>query len=87
MHGAPKYPASFSHFDYVNPDAPKGGILRLSRLGSFDSLNPFIIKGKPADGWRLVHERLLERSRDEPFTHRQRSILDRLSVAARGAVS
>lgn len=68
MHGAPKYPASFSHFDYVNPDAPKGGILRLSRLGSFDSLNPFIIKGKPADGWRLVHERLLERSRDEPFT-------------------
>lgn len=68
MHGKPKYPASFSHFDYVNPDAPKGGQLRLSRLGSFDSLNPFIIKGKPADGWRLVHERLLERSRDEPFT-------------------
>ena len=68
MHGAPKYPAGFRHFDYVNPAAPKGGILRLSRLGSFDSLNPFIIKGKPADGWRLVHERLLERSRDEPFT-------------------
>ena len=68
MHGEPKYAAGFSHFDYANPDAPKGGTLRLSRLGSFDSLNPFIIKGKPADGWRLVHERLLERSRDEPFT-------------------
>ncbi len=68
MHGAPKYAPGFRHFDYVNPDAPKGGTLRLSRLGSFDSLNPFIIKGKPADGWRLVHERLLERSRDEPFS-------------------
>ncbi len=68
MHGQPKYPPGFSHFDYVNPQAPKGGTLRLSRLGSFDSLNPFIIKGKSADGWRLVHERLLERSRDEPFT-------------------
>jgi len=68
MHGKPKYAAGFSRFDYANPSAPKGGTLRLSRLGRFDSLNPFIIKGKPADGWRLVHERLLERSRDEPFT-------------------
>ena len=39
MHGAPKYPAGFTHFDYVNPDAPKGGTLRQAALGTFDTLN------------------------------------------------
>jgi microcin C transport system substrate-binding protein len=68
MHGEPKYPANFKHFDYVNPDAPKGGTMVLSRVGSFDSVNPFIIKGVPAQGSGLVYERLLVRSRDEPFT-------------------
>ncbi|KAF1066412.1 MAG: putative ABC transporter-binding protein [Pseudomonas citronellolis] len=49
VYGEPaKYPEHFSHFDFVNPDAPKGGTLRLSRDGSFDSLNPFISKGNPA---------------------------------------
>ena len=38
----PKYPADFTHFDYANPDAPKGGILRQAGFGSFDSFNPFI---------------------------------------------
>ena len=42
---APKYPADFTHFDYVNPDAPKGGTLRLSGFGGFDSLNPYISRG------------------------------------------
>jgi microcin C transport system substrate-binding protein len=65
----PKYPADFKHFDYVNPDAPKGGTLTLSGLGSFDSLNPFLLKGISADGLNaLVFESLLEKSMDEPFS-------------------
>ena len=69
MHDRPKYGGSFSHFDYVNPDAQKGGTLRLAVLGSFDSLNPFIIKGQPAAGMReYVYETLLARSFDEPFS-------------------
>ena len=43
--GDVKYPENFTHFDYVNPDAPKGGTLRKAAIGSFDSLNPFILKG------------------------------------------
>ena len=48
--GKPKYPENFTHFDYVNPQAPKGGKLILSVVGTFDSLNPFLIKGTPAAG-------------------------------------
>ena len=44
-----KYPADFKHFDYVNPDAPKGGIYRTWDLGSYDSLTPFTEKGDAAD--------------------------------------
>lgn len=65
---APKYPAGFSHFDYVNPDAPKGGTLRQAGFGSFDSLNPFINKGVAADEIGLVYDTLTRRSLDEPFT-------------------
>ncbi|KHO66597.1 extracellular solute-binding protein [Pseudomonas flexibilis] len=43
--GTLKYPASFTHFDWVNPDAPKGGTLRLMGLGTFDTLNPYPLKG------------------------------------------
>jgi microcin C transport system substrate-binding protein len=72
MHGAPKYPADFSHFDYVNPDAPKGGDLRLHAIGTFDTLNPYVIKGKPATGlhhgFGYYFETLTRRSRDEPFS-------------------
>jgi ABC-type oligopeptide transport system substrate-binding subunit len=68
MHGEPRYGPGFAHFGYVEPSAPKGGTLTLSAGGSFDSLNPFIIKGVPAEGWELVVERLMKRSRDEPFT-------------------
>jgi ABC-type oligopeptide transport system substrate-binding subunit len=68
MHGAPKYDENFGHFDYVNPDAPKGGTLRLSQLGSFDSLNPYIIHGVAAAGRHLVFESLMQRSLDEPFS-------------------
>src|SRR5690554_6666867 len=44
--GVLRYPADFRHFDYVNPDAPKGGILRLAANGDFDSLNPYILTGR-----------------------------------------
>lgn len=69
MHGLPKHGLDFTHFDYVNPDAPKGGRLRLGTQGSFDSLNPLIVKGAPAAGLReFVYESLMTRGLDEPFT-------------------
>jgi peptide/nickel transport system substrate-binding protein len=69
MHGQPKHPAGFSHFPYTNPAAPRGGRLVLGTLGSFDSLNPFIIRGVSASGLReYVFESLMVRSGDEPFS-------------------
>jgi len=68
LHGEPKYPADFKHLDYVNPDAPKGGNLSMGVVGSFDSLNPFIIRGLPAAGASMIYETLLEKSLDEPLT-------------------
>ena len=65
---APKYPASFKHFDYVNPDAPKGGTLRQAGFGGFDSLNPFINKGVAAEDISLIYDTLARSSLDEPFT-------------------
>ena len=50
MHGEPKYKADAGPPDYVNPDAPKGGSVRLGARGTFDSLHPFIIKSVPAAG-------------------------------------
>lgn len=64
----PKYPADFSQFDYANPDAPKGGMLRQAGFGSFDTLNPFINKGVSADDISLVYDTLTTNSLDEPFT-------------------
>ena len=69
MYGDVKYPADFSHFDYVNADAPKGGTLALSGSGTFDSLNPFILRGTPASGLTLMFETLMTPSLDEPFTY------------------
>ncbi len=75
MLGAPKYGASFSHFDYADPNAPKGGVLHLGVVGTFDSLNPFIVRGTapvgPAFGFDrpgAVYQSLLARSWDEPFS-------------------
>ncbi|MEL0167929.1 MAG: extracellular solute-binding protein [Pseudomonadaceae bacterium] len=65
---APRYPADFSHFDYVNPDAPKGGTLRLSGFGGFDSLNPYISRGTSADQLGLIYDTLTFHALDEPFT-------------------
>ena len=67
--GDPKYPADFPHFGYVNPDAPKGGELRLSETGGFDSLNPILPKGEAATGIAsFVYERLMTDSEDEVST-------------------
>lgn len=69
MHGKPKYPAGFTHFSHVNPEAPKGGRVVLGQTGSFDTLNPLIIRGEAAVGVRdWVYETLMARSMDEPFT-------------------
>jgi microcin C transport system substrate-binding protein len=70
MHGAPKYPAGFSHFEYVNPAAPKGGSIYQGVAGStFDSLNPFVLKGTPVTAiLSFVFDTLMKSSSDEPFT-------------------
>jgi microcin C transport system substrate-binding protein len=68
MHGDLKYGPDFQHFDYVNPDAPKGGTVTFSVIGTFDSLNPFIIKGTPAAGIGALFETLTTQSEDEPFS-------------------
>ncbi|MFK5980973.1 MAG: extracellular solute-binding protein [Rhizobiaceae bacterium] len=76
MHGEPALPADFKHLPYVNPNAPKGGKITYGVQGTFDSLNPFILKSMrttargmwdPSFG-KLIFESLLFRSRDEPFT-------------------
>lgn len=67
--GQLKYPPDFQHFDYVNPDAPVGG--SLSMIGTagrvtFNSFNPFIIKGDPAQGMAYLFDSLMSRAYDEP---------------------
>jgi microcin C transport system substrate-binding protein len=68
LHGDIKYDANFKHFDYVNPNAPKGGEAKMAGLGTFDNLNPFILKGVPAIGLGLIYNTLLAASLDEPGT-------------------
>ncbi|MBR2112495.1 MAG: ABC transporter substrate-binding protein [Helicobacter sp.] len=69
LFGTPKYPREFSHFDYVNPNAPKGGTLKSFELGTFDSLNPFVQKGNAAQSiLALVYETLGVGSLDESAT-------------------
>jgi peptide/nickel transport system substrate-binding protein len=69
MHGQMRHPPGFTHFSYVNPEAPKGGRVVFAVLGSFDSLNPLIIRGVPAAGLRgHVYESLMARAYDEPFS-------------------
>jgi microcin C transport system substrate-binding protein len=66
MHGEPKYGPDFTHFDYVNPEAPKGGTIRLGVPRTFDNFNPFIPKGTPGPSSTI--DRLLSHSGDEAFT-------------------
>ena len=70
LYGAPKYPEHFAHFDYVNPEAPKGGGFRLSYHATFDSVNPYILKGLAAPGLTdYVYQTLMAPSYDEPQSY------------------
>ncbi|WP_337184408.1 extracellular solute-binding protein [Shinella sp.] len=76
MHGEPALPPGYAHFDYVNPDVKKGGRIAYGVVGTFDNLNPFILKSMRTTArgmWdpefgNLVYESLMQRSRDEAFT-------------------
>jgi microcin C transport system substrate-binding protein len=68
MYGDFKYSADFTHFQYANPNAPKGGSFKRAAIGSFDSLNPFIVKGTAAVGSSMIYDSLLKQSTDEPFS-------------------
>ena len=80
MFGELKYPPGFTHFEYVNPDAPKGGLVRLEARGTFDTLNSFTIKGSSAAGLSLLYDTLLESSRDEAFAEYGR-LVESVAVA------
>jgi microcin C transport system substrate-binding protein len=66
--GAPSHGPGFTHFAWANPDAPKGGRVRRWAMGSFDSLNPFPVKGSPAVGVTLIYDTLMMQSPDEAST-------------------
>jgi len=68
MHGLPKYNSNFNHLEYVNPNALKGGKVIFSSTGSYDSFNPFILKGTAAAGIENLYETLTTNSSDEAFT-------------------
>ena len=68
LYGECKYKPDFTHFDYVNPDAPKGGAVKLAETGTFDNLNPFILKGVKAPGIVGIFDTLMVQSQDEPQT-------------------
>jgi len=68
MYGDLKYAPGFKHFDYVNPNAPKGGELRMGSSGTFDSFNGFILNENAAPGLTYLHDTLLVASADEPFS-------------------
>lgn len=68
LHGDLKYGPDFTHFEYVNPDAPKGGTVTRGTSGTFDKTNPFILKGVPAVGSSVIYDTLTVNSLDEPFS-------------------
>ena len=68
MHGKPKYEESFTHLDYVNPNASKGGVVRFGSYGSFDNLNRVAFKGSKAAGLGYINDTLMRRVWDEAFS-------------------
>src|SRR3984893_400717 len=66
LYGGLKYGPDFKNFDYVSPNAPSGGTMRYAAIGTFDTLNPFVIKGIPAAGIGGTFDTLMVRSEDEP---------------------
>lgn len=65
LHGAPKYAAGFDHFDYVNPNAPKGGTLRQWVMGTYDNFNRYALRGMAAEGSDALYDSLMTGSEDE----------------------
>ena len=65
LFGHLKYGPGFTHFDYADPQAPKGGAMRFSAIGTFDTLNPFVIKGVPAAGLSRIFDTLAVAAEDE----------------------
>ena len=68
MHGKPKYESNFKNLDYVNPNAPKGGVVKFGSYGSFDNLNRVAFKGSKAAGLGYVNDTLMRRVWDEAFS-------------------
>ncbi len=68
MHGTPKYASDFENLDYVNPNAPKGGVVKFGSYGSFDNLNRVAFKGSKAAGLGYVNDTLMRRVWDEAFS-------------------
>lgn len=68
MHGEPKYPVGFKAFEYVNPEAPKKGVLTQGAIGMFDTFNPYVINGIAPAGIGLMYDTLMKQSMDEAFS-------------------
>ncbi len=68
LYGAPAYATGFTHFPYTNPDAPKGGAIKMGAIGTYDTVNPFTLKGVAAADAGLVFDTLMDASLDEPFS-------------------
>jgi len=68
MHGTPKYGPDFPHLDYVDVKAPKGGTITLAAIGTFDNLNPFVLKGIAAAGAGIIYDTLTAGTSDEAFS-------------------
>jgi microcin C transport system substrate-binding protein len=68
FHDNPKYPADFKHFEYVNPNAPKQGILKRAKIGTFDTFNVFLCKGIFDQGCYFIYDPLMVKSGDESYT-------------------
>jgi microcin C transport system substrate-binding protein len=68
MHGGLKYGPDFKNLDYVDPNAPKGGAVRLAAVGTYSTFNPFVLKGVPAANSNIVYESLMEGPEDEAFS-------------------
>ncbi len=68
MNGAPQQTKDETHLSYANEHAPQGGHLKQSEIGTFDTVNPYSIKGKAAAGLNLIYDKLMARSWNEPFT-------------------
>src|SRR5215468_6178241 len=66
LFGELKYGPDFKNFDYVNPSAPKGGTMKLAAIGTYDTLNPYVVKGVPAAGIGQIFDTLTTASQDEP---------------------